>query len=76
MLRCFICLAAVLLVVPGPAFTENAPVHLAGSAWHLVRFQSSDGKAVTPDDESKYTIAFLADGTVSVRIDCNRGRRF
>jgi len=39
-----------------------------------VRFQGGDDKVVVPDDRTKYTIAFAADGSVSVRFDCNRGR--
>ena len=27
-----------------------------------------------PDDKSRYTLAFGADGVVNARIDCNRGR--
>ena len=47
---------------------------LAGTSWQLVRFQGGDDTAMTPDDRSKYTIAFGADGQVTARIDCNRGR--
>ena len=46
---------------------------LAGTSWRLVRFQGGDGKALTPDDRSKYTLAFNADGRVAARLDCNRG---
>jgi heat shock protein HslJ len=46
---------------------------LAGTSWQLVRFQGSDDKTLTPDDRAKYTIAFGTDGSVSARIDCNRG---
>jgi heat shock protein HslJ len=47
---------------------------LAGTSWQLVRFQGSDNTTLTPDDGSKYTLAFGADGQVTARIDCNRGR--
>ena len=47
---------------------------LAGTSWQLVRFQGGDDTSMTPDDRSKYTIAFGADGQVTARIDCNRGR--
>lgn len=46
---------------------------LGGTKWQLVKFQGSDGTTLTPKDKSKYTIAFDKDGTVSARIDCNRG---
>src|SRR5882724_9255831 len=43
---------------------------LGGTSWQLVKFQSSDDKTLTPDDKSKYTIAFGTDGRGS---RCNRG---
>ena len=46
---------------------------LEGTTWQLVRFEGGDGAVLTPDDGSKYTIAFGSDGRVSVRVDCNRG---
>lgn len=47
---------------------------LAGTSWQLVQFQGGDDTTLTPDDPSKYTLEFHADGTLTVRIDCNRGR--
>jgi para-nitrobenzyl esterase len=47
---------------------------LAGSSWRLVRFEGGDGAALVPDDGSKYTMQFNTDGSVAVRVDCNRGR--
>ena len=49
------------------------PATLAGTSWQLVRFQGGDGKVLAPDDRSKYTLAFNADGRVAARLDCNRG---
>jgi len=57
-----------------PAPAQKAVAYLGGTSWQLVKFQSSDDKTLTPDDPAKYTIAFGTDGSVSVRIDCNRGR--
>ena len=54
--------------------TPPAPETLAGTAWQLVKFRGGDDSVLTPDDKSKYTLAFGADGAVSARIDCNRGR--
>ena len=51
------------------------PTSLDGTSWQLVKFTGGDGKVLTPDDKSKYTLAFNADGTLDARIDCNRGRR-
>jgi para-nitrobenzyl esterase len=50
------------------------PPALSGTSWQLVRFQGGDDTVLTPDDRSKYTLAFNADGSFSARIDCNRGR--
>jgi heat shock protein HslJ len=52
---------------------QDAAAGLAGTAWQLVKFQSSGDKTLVPDDKAKYTIAFGADGKVSLRIDCSRG---
>jgi heat shock protein HslJ len=71
-------LVAALMAFTGSAFgqtpsgTGAAP--LAGTSWQLVRFQGGDDTVVTPDDGSKYTVAFASDGTFTARIDCNRGR--
>jgi heat shock protein HslJ/membrane-bound inhibitor of C-type lysozyme len=69
--------AMVLVLFAGgwsPAKAQDTASSLVGSSWQLVRFQGGDDKTLTPDDKSKYTIAFGADGGVSVRLDCNRGR--
>ena len=57
--------------VPPP---EPVATGLAGTSWQLVKFEGGDDTTLTPDDGSKYTIAFEADGRANVRIDCNRGR--
>jgi hypothetical protein len=58
----------------GKPSSEDAVADLSGPTWQLVKFQGSDGKTLTPDDKTKYTLSFGALGAVSVRIDCNRGR--
>jgi heat shock protein HslJ len=77
-MRIAMCLPAVLLLT-ATAFSAQTPppssaAALGGTSWRLVRFQSGDGKILTPDDRSKYTLQFGADGSVTARIDCNRGR--
>ena len=61
---------------PGGAEVQQPAtvVSVGGTAWRLVRFQGGDGAVLTPDDRTKYTITFAADGNVIVRFDCNRGR--
>ena len=75
--RSTLLLAALLLAFACSTGTQTSPqdsaAALDGTSWQLVKFQSSDGKTLTPDDKAKYTIAFGNDGRVSARIDCNRG---
>jgi para-nitrobenzyl esterase len=66
--------ASILLAFALLAACAAAPLRLGGTAWQLVGFQGGDGKTLTPDDRAKYTIEFLADGAVAMRIDCNRAR--
>jgi heat shock protein HslJ len=46
---------------------------LAGTSWRLVKILSMDDSVYEPDDTSKYTLDFRADGTVAILADCNRG---
>jgi para-nitrobenzyl esterase len=52
----------------------GVPPGLGGTSWRLVTFQGSDDTTLRPDDKAKYTIAFNQDGSLTARIDCNRGR--
>ena len=56
---------------PGRAPSDGG---LAGTTWRLVEFRGGDESRLTPDDRHKYTIDFQPDGSLLVRIDCNRGR--
>jgi para-nitrobenzyl esterase len=47
---------------------------LEGTSWRLVKFVGGDGKALEPDDRSRYTVAFGTRSDVRVRFDCNQGR--
>jgi para-nitrobenzyl esterase len=68
--------AALLLLLAGCAQmpAQPAPDSLGGTSWQLVRFRGGDDTLLAPDDKAKYTVAFAADGSLSVRLDCNRGR--
>jgi heat shock protein HslJ len=50
------------------------PAELAGTSWRLVEFRSSDdGIGVQrPEDASRYTMSLAANGTLSMRLDCNQ----
>lgn len=47
---------------------------LAGTTWRLVEIQSMDDAQGTtrPADPSAFTMALNADGTVNMKLDCNR----
>jgi len=66
----------ILLCVAGCAkLAPPASVgDLAGTSWQLISFRGGDDTVLVPDDKAKYTLAFAADGSLSARIDCNRGR--
>jgi para-nitrobenzyl esterase len=70
--------AASLLLAAALVSCAHAPRQpgddLAGTSWRLVKFRDGDGTVLAPDDRSKYTLSFAADGSFSARIDCNRGR--
>jgi uncharacterized lipoprotein YbaY/heat shock protein HslJ len=54
---------------PAPTTSPN----LGGTSWQLVKFQGGDDRTLMPDDKTKYTLQFTADGRVAARVDCNRG---
>jgi len=57
-----------------PRISAHQDTTLGGTSWQLVKFQGGDDTVLTPDDKSKYTIAFSTDGSLTARLDCNRGR--
>ena len=74
--RCVLSLCAFLVVgcAQTPDSRAPAPVTIVSTPWQFVKFQGGDDIVLKPDDKTKYTLAFSADGSVSVRRDCNRGR--
>jgi heat shock protein HslJ len=54
--------------------SASASSAVAGTSWQLVKFEGGDDTTLTPDDRAKYTIEFAADGQLTARVDCNRGR--
>jgi len=53
---------------------EASASELAGTQWQLVKIQSMDDNAWSPDDPSRYTLTLGADGNAYMRFDCNQGR--
>jgi heat shock protein HslJ len=61
--------AASVIMHASPSNAQD----LAGTSWLLVEIASMDDTTFTPDDSSKYTLEFLAEGRAAIRADCNRG---
>ncbi len=59
---------------PTPAADATSISPLADTQWRLVEFQSMDDAVgtVRPDDPSRYTMELNGDGTVALRLNCNR----
>jgi heat shock protein HslJ len=59
----------------GCANLAPAQTTLAGTTWRLVAIQSMDDAqgSLLPDDPSRYTVTFGAEGRAAFRLDCNRG---
>lgn len=57
-----------------PQVQEPAP-SLTGTTWRLVHFQSSDDTigTIVPPNVERYTLQFMPDGALAMRLDCNRG---
>ena len=56
-----------------PQISEPVSI-LAGTSWRLVHFQSSDDAigTIVPPNVQNYTLQFMNDGTLAMRLDCNR----
>jgi heat shock protein HslJ len=68
--------APVLAVVLPAVITSVAvaadPASLAGTRWQLVRIIGLDDQFTVPDEATRYTIDFDANGRASLRADCSR----
>lgn len=70
--------AAFTGLIAADAFTQTiegtaSSSPLQNTMWQLVKFQGGDGKTLTPDDRTKYTLAFGSGGRLTAQVDCNRG---
>jgi heat shock protein HslJ len=66
---------ALVTLTPAPLRAQGpAASPLAGTEWRLVEIQSMDDAIGTsrPDDPSLYTMRLNPDGTVHMRLNCNR----
>lgn len=55
-------------------FSSTPTPALVGTVWKLQQIQFNDGKLLVADPPENYTAEFMADGSLVVQADCNRGR--
>jgi para-nitrobenzyl esterase len=77
MLRAILAVGSVALLAACSSHqpqAQQAPADLAGTSWRLVYFQPPGAGAnpVVPPRVEGYTMAFQADGTLALGLDCNR----
>lgn len=67
-------LALAVTLLAALSCTRPPERGLAGTEWRLVHFQSSDDAIGTrmPPNPERYTLQFRADGSLALRLDCNR----
>jgi len=67
--------AVVLTDAPDSASELRSPpvTELTGTLWQLVQIMSMDDNTYEPEAPDLYTLELAADGTMSLRADCNRG---
>ncbi|MBX3065374.1 MAG: META domain-containing protein [Anaerolineae bacterium] len=66
----------VLLLLPLSsrfAAAQTDPAELIGIDWHWATFEGTNGDLVFVEEQETYTLLLNADGTISVRADCNVG---
>jgi heat shock protein HslJ len=51
---------------------EPEPTLLNGTHWKLVEIRDVEGATVEPEDPEKYTFSFRDDGTLAMKLNCNR----
>jgi heat shock protein HslJ len=60
------------IMIP-PTIAADGAGALAGRIWAWQRTQLADDKVVVAAAPERYTLEFMADGRVQLRVDCNRG---
>jgi heat shock protein HslJ len=66
-------LLLVSSVVAGPATPTATASGIPPVIWEVVSFRETASASVTIADPSRYTVQFLPNGRLRVRLDCNRG---
>jgi para-nitrobenzyl esterase len=71
----FSVLSAIVFIAACAGQTDHkasATDPLKDTRWQLVKIEYMDDTTLKPDDSGKYTLAFDAQGKVSIQADCNR----
>ncbi|MCX7852433.1 MAG: META domain-containing protein [Caldilineales bacterium] len=61
------------VVPPAPAATPTPALTLTDIIWQWVKSVAPDGSTLTVPTPERYTVTFLADGTLAIVADCNTG---
>jgi heat shock protein HslJ len=63
--------ALSLFDAQGTRMVEYQANRLVGQTWYLAEIQYMNDTTKRPADPAQYTVEFLADGTLSIKADCN-----
>jgi heat shock protein HslJ len=65
-------LCACTLVLAGCSDAVTGPSDVEGGPWRLESMELAGAAAFVPEDPSRFTVQFNADGSIGVRADCNQ----
>lgn len=66
-------LDTTLRALLAPRSAQPASPQIVGSIWTWQRTEFSDESVLRVPNPANYTVEFMADGTLALRADCNRG---
>jgi len=73
--RILFLLIVILISIPGPVGAGGVPETdtISGGVWMWQHTRYNNDTEAIPPDPTHYTMAFNTDGTLNIRVDCNRG---
>lgn len=69
----FMLVSLVFIAFAPLGLAQNVDEVLISVVWQLQSLDGSGGKLLTPEEPSRYTLTFAADGRLVIQADCNRG---